>query len=247
MCGSDKNSWKSLIWFHFRRLLFYMKKKLLVFLFFFINACCWGGTQTTIHTRLIHNYQESFEFSVGGKYLTTNISLFEENKLNLISNEPGTGSGLEKSKYRSNQLGEVGYRQSDSCRKKVKANLAVCSKPGQTSPAAKTLQETDKLRKRAEVRVGEFLKKRYCIDNNLISSYSKEVTTIYMARFSPKTEELGKRTEVLNGLVKEGPQTKDREGLIAYQKKLTILMEDLDTGFNEICEADKTLCGCYAG
>jgi len=223
-----------------------MNKKILVFLFFFIDAFCWGGTKATMHTRPVHNYRESSEFSVG-ENLTMHIFLFVENKFNLIRNEPGTGSGLEKTKYRSNQPGEVSYRSGDSCRKKVKANVAIGKKPGQTSPTAKALQETEELRKMAEVRVGEFLKKRYCIDNNLISSYSKEVTAIYMARFSPKIEDLGKRTETLNDLVKEGPRTKNREGLIVYQRKLTTLMEELDTGFKEICAADKTLCGCYAG
>jgi len=119
------------------------------------------------------------------------------------------------------------------------------NKPDQTSQVRLALRKTEEMRKAAEVRVGEFLKKRYCIDNNLISSYSKEQTAAYTAHFGPKIKELGERTEALNDLVRKGPQKKDMKELTLYQKKLTSLIKELDTGFNEICETEKTLCGCY--
>jgi len=117
----------------------------------------------------------------------------------------------------------------------------------QTSKNEKALRETEEIRKAAEVSVGEFLKKRYCIDNNLISSYSKEQTVVYMARFGPQTKELGKCTEALNDLVKAGPPKKDAKTLMEYQKKLTSLIKNITAGFAEICQAEQTLCGCYSG
>ena len=146
--------------------------------------------------------------------------------------------------YNSQEIVRLSDSSGDSCQQKGKAS----NKPCQTSKTEKALQQkTEEMRKAAEGKVGEFLKKRYCIDNNLISSYSKEVTQVYMARFGPKTKELGDITEALNNLVKAGPQNKDPEELKSYQKKLTSLIKDLNTGFNEICEADNTLCGCYGG
>ncbi|PIQ21867.1 MAG: hypothetical protein COW65_06505 [Cytophagales bacterium CG18_big_fil_WC_8_21_14_2_50_42_9] len=117
----------------------------------------------------------------------------------------------------------------------------------QAARTEKILRKTEDMRKAAEMSVGEFLKKRYCIDNNLISSYSEAETSLYQERFGPKIKELGKLTEKLNDLVKAGPQKKNPEALTTYQNQLTSLVKTIDTGFNQICEAQETLCGCYSG
>ena len=117
----------------------------------------------------------------------------------------------------------------------------------QSAQSEKILQKTRQTRKAAEDKVGEFLKKRYCIGNNLISSYSPAAAAAYQAQFGPKLEELEKLTAVLHNLVQEGPQTSNPKKLTTYQQKLTSLIKSITAGYTEICKAEKTLCGCYSG
>jgi len=128
-----------------------------------------------------------------------------------------------------------------------KDTLISSNKSYQAARTEKMFRETESMRKAAEISVGEFLKKRYCIDNNLISSYSEAETSLYKERFGPKINELGKLTEKLNDLVKAGPQKKNPEALTNYQNQLTSLIKTINNSFNQICEAEETLCGCYSG
>ena len=121
------------------------------------------------------------------------------------------------------------------------------STPQQKAQTEKALRKTTQMRKAAEAKVGEFFKKRYCIGNNMISSYSKEAALGYEAQFGPKLEELEKLTAVLHNLVQEGPQTNNSQKLTVYQQRLTSLIKEITTGYTEICEAEQTLCGCYSG
>jgi hypothetical protein len=97
------------------------------------------------------------------------------------------------------------------------------------------------------VKITEFLKKKYCIDNNITSSYPKDTPPAFIARFTEKNNEMGKRTEELNNLVKEGIKPEKLETVLDYQNKISELIRQIDAGFTEICEAEKTLCGCYSG
>jgi hypothetical protein len=37
------------------------------------------------------------------------------------------------------------------------------------------------------------------------------------------------------------------EDVLDYQNKIGELIRQIDAGFAEICQAEKTLCGCYSG
>jgi len=129
-------------------------------------------------------------------------------------------------------------------------DIALVSKknaPQQNAHTEKILRKTMQIRKAAEDKVGAFLKQRYCIGNNMISSYSPAEASAYEAQFKPKLEELEKLTAVLHSLVQEGPQTNNPKNLTAYQQKLTTLIKEITAGYTEICEVEETLCGCYSG
>jgi len=221
-----------------------MSKILFTLLFFCVNLHYLVAKQNARQSYPVYTHQNTFAFSSEALYLTLNYA-FRGEKTKKVMAELNSTTKPNKNTD-SSKLPEKGAFFTRLSFKEIQKDTVLTKdKLHQTCSTKVMFQKTEDMRKTAESSVGEFLKKRYCIDNNLISSYSKEETPVYMARFGPKTKELGKRTEVLNDLVKAGPQNKSTEGLMEYQKKLTGMIKELETGFAEICQADKTLCGCY--
>lgn len=116
-----------------------------------------------------------------------------------------------------------------------------------TIQVASTRKRMEELRLLADYKVTEFLKKRYCIDNNLVSSFPRNKDRAYLKQFSERNAELGKKTELLNDLVKEPPKADKPESIKIYSDKLKALMKNIESGFNDICTEEKILCGCYSG
>jgi hypothetical protein len=148
---------------------------------------------------------------------------------------------------RNNLMEKAGTTKCVSCREKVKEAVVSFNKRYETLRLEAALKKTEEIRREADVKVTEFLKKKYCIDNNITSSYPKDTPPAFIARFTEKNSEMGKRTEELNNLVKEGVKADNLEAVLDYQNKISETIRQIEAGFTEICQAEKTLCGCYSG
>jgi hypothetical protein len=149
--------------------------------------------------------------------------------------------------FRNSLMEKAGATKCVSCREKVKEAVLSFNKRYETLRLEAAAKKTEEVRRAADVKVTEFLKKKYCIDNNIVSSYPKDTPPAFIARFTEKNSEMGKRTEELNNLVKEGVKLDNLEDVLDYQNKIGELIRQIDAGFAEICQAEKTLCGCYSG
>jgi hypothetical protein len=149
--------------------------------------------------------------------------------------------------FRNSLMEKAGGTKCVSCREKVKEAVVSFNRRYETVRLEAAQKKTEEIRRSADVKVTEFLKKKYCIDNNITSSYPKDTPPAFIARFTEKNAEMGKRTEELNNLVKEGVKADKLETELDYQNKISDLIRLIDAGFTEICNAEKTLCGCYGG
>ncbi|MGV3642046.1 MAG: hypothetical protein ACO1NZ_16095 [Adhaeribacter sp.] len=148
---------------------------------------------------------------------------------------------------RNSLMEKAGNTKCVSCREQVKEAVLAFNKRQETLKLEAALKKTEEMRRAADVKITEFLKKKYCIDNNLSSSYPKDNPPAFIARFAEKNTEMGKRTEELNNLVKEPLPANTLEKVLDYQQKVEDMIRQIDAGFNEICQAEKNLCGCYSG
>jgi hypothetical protein len=195
----------------------------------FLSATIEGETITR-YTRLLEDaqYSEVFEKDV--------------HKLN-------QAAPVEESlPFRNGLMEKAGTTKCVSCREKVKEAVLSFNKRYDAVRLEAAMKKTEEMRRSADVKVTEFLKKKYCIDNNITSSYPKDTPPAFIARFTEKNTEMGKRTEELNSLIKEGMVKPDKlETVLDYQNRVNELIRQIDAGFTEICEAEKNLCGCYSG
>jgi hypothetical protein len=193
----------------------------------FLSATIEGETITR-YTRMLEDTQYK--------------EVFEKEVLKLSQADPTD----ETLPFRNSLMEKAGTTKCVSCREKVKETVLTFNKRYEAIKLEAALKKTEELRRSADIKVTEFLKKKYCIDNNITSSYPKDTPPAFIARFTEKNNEMGKQTEALNTLVKEGVQGDNVETVLDYQNKISDLIRLIGAGFTEICDAEKTLCGCYS-
>lgn len=187
------------------------------------------GEAITRYTRLLEEAQYTEVF---------------EKDIHKLTQAPPTDESLP---LRNGLMEKASATKCVSCREKAKEAVVAFNKRYEALKLEAALKETTELRRTTDVKVTEFLKKKYCIDNNISSSYPKESPPAFIARYAEKNNELGKQTEVLNDLLKEGPKTETLEAVLDYQNKINDMVRQIDSGFTQICTAEQTLCGCYSG
>ncbi|MDB5264045.1 MAG: hypothetical protein JWQ14_3328 [Adhaeribacter sp.] len=167
-----------------------------------------------------------------------------EKDINKLAVLPATDENLP---VRNNLMEKAGATKCVSCRERAKETVLAYNKRYDAAKAQEALKRTEDLRKLADQKVTEFLKKKYCIDNNIVSSYPKDAIPAFVTRYSEKNNDMGKKTEELNNLFKEGPKGDKLENIADYNNRLEVLMKQIEDGFAEICTGEKTLCSCYSG
>jgi len=191
--------------------------------------------------------------TIEGEAITRYINLLEdlqykelfEKDINKLAQLPATDEGLT---FRNSLLEKASATKCLNCREQVKVAVLAFNKRYEAAKAEEAGRKTEELRKLSDQKVMEFLKKKYCIDNNLTSSYpQKDQMPAFMVRYSEKNNELGKQTEELNTLLKDGPRNNNLEGITDYNNRLELTIKQIETAFNDICNAEKTLCSCYSG
>jgi hypothetical protein len=192
----------------------------------FLSATIEGETITR-YTRMLEDaqYRELFEQQV--------------QKLNQAA------PAEESLALRNSLMEKAGSTKCVSCRDKVKEAVLSFNKRHEAIRLEAAGKKTEEIRRAADGKVTGFLKMRYCIDANIAGAYPKDTPApAYMVRFTEKNADLGKQTEALNVLVKEGVKGEKLEHYLDYQQQISALTLQLEAGFAEICKAEKTLCNC---
>ncbi|GEO06387.1 hypothetical protein AAE02nite_40510 [Adhaeribacter aerolatus] len=196
--------------------------------------------------------KEYLATTIEGEAINRYITLLEdmqykelfEKDVNKLATLAGTDENLA---FRNSLMERAGATKCVRCREQVREAVLSFNKRYEASKTQEARKKTEELRKLADAKVTEFLKKKYCIDNNIKSSFPAEAVPAFVARFSEKNNDLGKQTEELNAFLKEGFKGEKLENITDYNNRLEVLMKQIEDGFNEICTSEKNLCGCYSG
>jgi hypothetical protein len=167
--------------------------------------------------------------------------LFEKD-VNRLAQLPATDENLP---IRNSLLEKAGATKCLHCREQVKETVLAFNKRYEAAKAEEAAKKAEELRKLADQKISEFLKKKYCIENNLNNAFpQKDQMPAYMARFSEKNNDLGKQTEELNAAVKEGPRQTNLAGLLEYNNRLELTLNQIEAAYTDICTTEKNLCAC---
>ncbi|QNF33107.1 hypothetical protein HUW51_10340 [Adhaeribacter swui] len=146
---------------------------------------------------------------------------------------------------RTNLTEKASITKCTLCREKVKTAVINYDTRYEAYRIKQALAQKETLQATADKKALEFLKKKYCIETSIKSKYASEETIPpHIVKLAERNNELTKKVEQLNELIKQKPDEKKLEAVQEYNTQLAQFVKDLDEGYTTICTAEKTLCAC---